>query len=57
MSETVMLGGGCFWCTESVFLPLRGVLQVTPGYAGGHVDNRLGAHKSKHPKTMQQAAY
>ncbi|WP_425330969.1 peptide-methionine (S)-S-oxide reductase MsrA [Allopusillimonas ginsengisoli] len=39
MSETVMLGGGCFWCTESVFLPLRGVLQVTPGYAGGHVDN------------------
>ncbi len=39
MSDTIILGGGCFWCTESVFLPLRGVLEVTPGYAGGHVDH------------------
>ncbi|WP_293813819.1 peptide-methionine (S)-S-oxide reductase MsrA [uncultured Aquitalea sp.] len=28
--------GGCFWCTESVFRQLRGVLRVTSGYIGGH---------------------
>jgi len=33
--ETIILGGGCFWCTEAVFKELRGVHSVTPGYAGG----------------------
>jgi len=37
--ETATLGGGCFWCLEAVFKELRGVLSVTPGYAGGHVEN------------------
>lgn len=39
MMETAILGGGCFWCTEAVFANVRGVLRVTSGYAGGHVDN------------------
>ena len=36
--KTAVLGGGCFWCTEAVFSRLKGILRVTPGYAGGNVD-------------------
>ncbi len=36
--EQATLGGGCFWCTDAVFADLRGVTDVRPGYAGGHVD-------------------
>lgn len=34
---TAVLGGGCFWCVEAVFLEMEGVLSVEPGYMGGHV--------------------
>jgi peptide-methionine (S)-S-oxide reductase len=38
-ADTITLGAGCFWCVEAVFLELKGVLSVTPGYMGGHVKN------------------
>jgi peptide-methionine (S)-S-oxide reductase len=38
-TELATLGGGCFWCTEAVYLELRGVLGVKSGYTGGHVAN------------------
>jgi peptide-methionine (S)-S-oxide reductase len=32
---TLVLGGGCFWCTEAVYVRVRGVLDVESGYANG----------------------
>jgi peptide-methionine (S)-S-oxide reductase len=37
--ETAIFAGGCFWCTEAVFLELRGVENVLPGYIGGKTQN------------------
>ena len=39
--ESILLGGGSFWITEAVFKNLHGILRVTPGFAGGTVDNPL----------------
>ena len=38
-NEIAVLAGGCFWCTEAVFLGLDGVKSVESGYIGGHIDN------------------
>jgi peptide-methionine (S)-S-oxide reductase len=36
-TETVTLGGGCFWCTEAVYVQVKGVLDVESGYSNGQV--------------------
>jgi peptide-methionine (S)-S-oxide reductase len=38
-TETIVLGGGCFWCLEAVYLRVPGVKRVVSGYAGGHTAN------------------
>ena len=35
--QTITLGGGCFWCTEAVYVKVRGVTDVESGYSNGHV--------------------
>ena len=35
MTEIIVLGGGCFWCTEAVFVKVRGVTDVESGYCNG----------------------
>ncbi len=36
--QSVVLAGGCFWCTEAVFVKLDGVIGAVSGYAGGTAD-------------------
>ena len=33
--QTITLGGGCFWCTEAVYVQVRGVMDVESGYCNG----------------------
>ena len=39
LHEVAVLAGGCFWCTEAVFLDLSGVKSVESGYIGGDTVN------------------
>ncbi len=38
-TEVAILGGGCFWCVEAVYLDVDGVTRVESGYAGGEMRN------------------
>jgi peptide-methionine (S)-S-oxide reductase len=37
--QVATFGAGCFWCTEAVFLQVKGVLKVVSGYSGGNIKN------------------
>ena len=39
MKKNIILGGGCFWCTEAIFTKTKGVEKVLPGYIGGKTLN------------------
>lgn len=38
-TETIVLGGGCYWCVEAVYENLDGVTKVVSGFSGGTVAN------------------
>jgi len=38
-TETAILAGGCFWCTEADFEKVEGVIKAESGYTGGHTVN------------------
>ena len=37
--QSIVLGGGCFWCTEAVFVKVRGITDVESGYSNGQARN------------------
>lgn len=49
--------GGCFWCTESDFDKVQGVVRTTSGYIGGTVDNpdysRVSAGITGHTEAVE----
>lgn len=38
-NKKATFGGGCFWCTEAIFLNVIGVTEVKSGYMGGTAEN------------------
>ena len=56
-SNLATLGGGCFWCLEAYFDLVKGVLNLTSGYSGGHLDNPttndVYSGKSGHAEVIQ----
>lgn len=38
-TETATFANGCFWCTETIFEELKGVISATSGYTGGETKN------------------
>ncbi len=38
-ADSIVLGGGCFWCLDAAYKLLPGVTHVTCGYSGGTLEN------------------
>ncbi len=56
-SETAVLAGGCFWCTEAVFDHVIGVQKVISGFSGGDAASAhyetVGAGKTNHAESIE----
>lgn len=56
-TESIVLGGGCFWCTEAAYELLPGVKDVVSGYAGGAEPNptyeEVCAHATGHAEVVK----
>src|SRR4051812_32927311 len=56
-TESLVLGGGCFWCTEAAYEMLPGVKSVVSGYAGGKEANptyeQICAHATSHAEVIR----
>src|SRR4051812_12779220 len=55
--ETIVLGGGCFWCLDAAYRRLEGVISVVSGYAGGAIKDptydEVGMGHSGHAEVVR----
>lgn len=55
--QTAIFAGGCFWCTESDFDKVKGVVETTSGYIGGHQKNptykQVSAGRTDHTEAVK----
>jgi len=55
--DTAIFASGCFWCTESDFEKVPGVVRAVSGYTGGHVANPdygiVGQGRSGHTEAVE----
>jgi peptide-methionine (S)-S-oxide reductase len=56
-TQSIVLGGGCFWCLDAVYRKIEGVTSVVAGYAGGHVPNpdygKVASKTSGHAEVIE----
>ncbi len=56
-TKSLVLGGGCFWCTEAAYELLPGVTAVTSGYAGGQTERptyeQIGTGRTGHAEVIR----
>lgn len=56
-TDTLTLGGGCFWCVEAIYERVKGVVSVASGYSGGRTENptykEVCSQKTNHAEVVQ----
>jgi len=56
-TEKAIFAGGCFWCMVEPFEEQAGILTVTSGYTGGHVENptydQVSGHYTGHAEAVE----
>lgn len=52
-TEIATFAGGCFWCVESDFEHVDGVLSAVSGYTGGELENPTYRNHGQHIEAVQ----